>query len=255
MKLNIPVKGNKKLKQVLNKIKKNKRLETYLECSNIVAIDRLGLNDHGPTHIAIVSNIALKLLRNLIASGLKTSIENDHSMTTEDAEVVVVLASVLHDTGHAIHREDHTKFSIPTALSLLPDLLVDLYDEAEATRITAEVLHAIVAHHKDYSPLTVEAGVLCIADALDMKEGRARIPFAAGKIGIHSVSAMAIENIEISTGEKPIMIKIKMSNSSGIFQIDNLLRPKLKASGLEQYVQISVVIEGTEKKILENFEL
>jgi metal-dependent HD superfamily phosphatase/phosphodiesterase len=107
----------------------------------------------------------------------------------------------------------------------------------------------------EYPPLTIEAGTVCIADALDMKEGRARIPFTIGKVDIHAVSAMAIDDVEISSGEKPIEIKIKMSNSAGIFQIDNLLKPKLKSSGLTEYVKISAEISGEEKKILESFEL
>ena len=255
MKLNIPTKGNKKLEQILAKIKDHIRLETLLGNSNIMGIDRLGFSDHGGTHIAIVSNISLKLLRNLMDAGIETGVEKNYSMTKADAEVVVVLAAVLHDIGHSIHREDHTRFSIPLAIALLPDLLAGIYDEPGATIITTEVLHAIAAHHKDYKPLTVEAGVLCIADALDMKEGRARIPFSAGKVDIHSVSAMAIDDLEISAGEKPINIKIKMSNSSGIFQIDNLLKPKLIDSGLEEYVQITVEISGEEKKILEKLEL
>jgi len=255
MKLNIPAKDNQKLKQLLKKLRESVHLETLLECSNITAIDRMGFTDHGHTHVAIVSNIALKLIRNLIEAGIQTSVEKDYSMTKDDAEVIVVLASLLHDIGHSIHRKNHTNFSIFISKSLLPELLKEIYSKREQTIISSEVLHAVASHDLEYSPLTIEAGLVCIADALDMKEGRARIPFDAGKIDIHSVSALAIDDIEIGSGEKPISIKIKMSNSSGIFQIDNLLKPKLKASGLEKYVQIAVEIEGTEKKILENFEL
>jgi metal-dependent HD superfamily phosphatase/phosphodiesterase len=215
----------------------------------------MGYTDHGPTHVAIVSNIALKLLRNLTDAGIQSSIEKNYSMTVDDAEVVVVLASILHDIGHCIHRKDHTVFSIMIAHSYLPDFLSDIYSVRERTILTSEIMHAISSHDLIYTPLTLEASIVCIADALDMKEGRARIPFDAGKIDIHSVSAMAIDDVDISSGEKPILIKIKMSNSSGIFQIDNLLKPKLKTSGLREYVQILVEIEGTEKKILENFEL
>jgi metal-dependent HD superfamily phosphatase/phosphodiesterase len=255
MKLNIPTKDNTKLEQVLNKVRSNVRLATVLECSNITAIDRMGYTDHGPTHVAIVSNIALKLLRNLTEAGIETSIEKNYSLTKEDSEVVVVLASILHDIGHSIHRTHHTEFSIQLADSILLDLLTEVYDERETTIISSEIMHAIASHDLVYLPLTLEAGVVCIADALDMKEGRARIPFTAGKIDIHSVSALAIENVEISSGEKPVVIHVKMSNSSGIFQIDNLLKPKLKASGLEEHIQINVEIEGSEKKILESFEL
>ena len=122
MKLNIPIKGNKKLERILQRILKNKRLGTFLECSNITAIDRLNLSDHGSTHVAIVSNIALKLLRNLMNAGISTSIEKNYSMVKEDAEVVVVLAALLHDLGHSVHRDDHTNFSVPLAVWLLPDL-------------------------------------------------------------------------------------------------------------------------------------
>ena len=255
MKLNIPAKGNKKLDQILSKVRDHIQLETILECSNITAIDRMGLTDHGPTHVAIVSNIALKLLRNLIGAGIQTSIEKNYALAPEDAEVVVVLASILHDIGHFIHRTHHTEFSLFLANSILPDLLSEAYNTREATIVSSETMHAIACHDLVHIPLTLEAGVVCIADALDMKEGRARIPFTAGKIDIHSVSALAIENVEIGSGEKPIVILIKMSNSSGIFQIDNLLKPKLIASGLEDHIQINVEIEGSEKKILESFEL
>jgi metal-dependent HD superfamily phosphatase/phosphodiesterase len=255
MKLNIPVKNNKKMKNILEHLRKNVKLETLLECSNITAIDRLGYTDHGPTHVAIVSNIALKLLRNLLDAGVETSIEKYYSMSNHDAEVVVVLGSILHDIGHIIHRKDHTSFSIMMANTILPELLDGIYDDRESTIIISEVLHTIAVHDLEYSPLTIEAGVVCIADALDMKEGRARIPFDIGKVDIHSVSALAIDDIEISKGTKPIAIKIKMSNSAGIFQIDNLLKPKLNNSGLKEYVQISVEITGEEKKILNDFEL
>jgi len=33
-------------------------------------------------------------------------------MKNEDAEIIVTLASVLHDIGHVVHRENHEIFSI-----------------------------------------------------------------------------------------------------------------------------------------------
>ena len=105
-------------------------------------------------------------------------------------------------------------------------------------------------------PLTIEAGIVTIADALDMAGGRARIPFSKGKIDIHSVSAMAIEGIEVKEGEDvPLKIKIKMSNSAGIFQIDELLKPRVQESGLGEYLHIEAEIAGEEKRILERIEL
>jgi metal-dependent HD superfamily phosphatase/phosphodiesterase len=255
MKLNIPVQDNEKLKTLLERVKKDVRLEKMLECANITAIDRMGMSDHGPIHMTIVANIAMKILRNLIGAGVVPSIVKDHDLTNQDAEVVVFLAAVLHDLGHVVHRNEHHIHSIPLALEFLGPLLDGVYDEKDAAIITSEVLHAIVAHDAHASALTVEAGVLRVSDALDMKKGRARIPFKVGTVNIHSVSAMSIEEIEISKGEKPVEIRIKMSNSAGIFQLDNLLGNKFKGSGLEEYITITAQIEGEEKKILDSFDV
>ncbi len=255
MKLNIPVKNNKKLKILLDRVKNNVRLETMLECSNITAIDRMGMSDHGPVHVTIVSNIAIKILRNLVSAGVVPGVVKDHDMTPHDAEVIVFLASILHDLGHIVHRVDHHQHSIPIALEFLGPLLEGVYDEREGAIITAEVLHAIIAHDAHASALSIEAGVLRISDALDMKQGRARIPFEVGTVNIHSVSAMSIEEVKISKGEKPVEIVIKMSNSAGIFQIDNLLGKKFKGSGLEEFIKITAQIKGEEKKILETFDV
>jgi metal-dependent HD superfamily phosphatase/phosphodiesterase len=105
--------------------------------------------------------------------------------------------------------------------------------------------------------LTVEAGIVRIADALDMEQGRARIPFKAGKVDIHSVSALSIERVEIQEGkEKPVTIKITMSNSAGVFQIDELLKPRILNSGLQNYIHVVAEITGEkERKIIEKFEI
>jgi hypothetical protein len=46
-----------------------------------------------------------------------------------------------------------------------------------------------------------------------------------------------------------------MSNSAGIFQIDNLLKEKLRHSGLAEYFEIRAEIAGEEKKLIERYEL
>jgi uncharacterized protein len=90
-----------------------------------------------------------------------------------------------------------------------------------------------------------------------MAEGRSRIPFQEGKINIHSVSAAAIDQIVIEEGEaKPIRILVRMNNSSGVFQLDELLKEKLEGSGLEPYVEVEATIEGdTEKKLIQTFRI
>jgi len=96
-----------------------------------------------------------------------------------------------------------------------------------------------------------------VADALDMAKGRSRIPFRAGSMSIHSVSAAAIEEVHIERGDTtPVRIRVEMTNSAGVFQVDQLLRRKLIGSGLEAYLEVQAEIEGeTEKRIVGTFQL
>ncbi len=263
---NIPYRNNTKLKQVMEKVKDDKKLKTYWKCANIMAIERMGYTDHGPTHVKIVANLSLKLLRTLVEKKLITpSIVENYKMKKEDAEVVVVLASIFHDLGMIVQRNNHEKYSATLALEFFDKLLTPTYNDEERAIITSETLHAIVCHEQPPSNeptnkiLTKEAGIVGIADALDMEAGRARIPFQAGKVDIHAVSALSIEKVEVELAEnapKPINIKIKMSNSAGVFQIDELLKPRIVNSGLEQFFHVIAEITGEkENRIIEKFEI
>jgi metal-dependent HD superfamily phosphatase/phosphodiesterase len=254
---NIPFRNNAKLKHVIDKVKADTKLHTYWKCSNVMAIDRMGYTDHGPTHVKIVANLALKLLRILMDKQVTPSIVKSYGMRNEDAEVVVVLGSIFHDLGMVVIRTDHEKYSVLLALEFIERCLTPVYSEEERAIMCSEVLHAIVAHEQPNKPLTVEAGIVSIADALDMEAGRARIPFKAGKIDIHAVSALSIEKVEIVEGEtKPITIKITMSNSAGVFQIDELLKPRIESSGLKDYIHVVAEITGEkESKIIDKFEI
>jgi metal-dependent HD superfamily phosphatase/phosphodiesterase len=254
---NIPFRKNAKLKHVIDKVKEDVKLQSYWKCANVMAIERMGYTDHGPTHVKIVANLALKLLRILVDRQVKPCIVLNYGMRNDDAEVVVVLGSIFHDLGMVVIRNDHEKYSALIALEFIERCLTPIYSEEERAIICSEVLHAIVAHEQPNTPLTVEAGIVGIADALDMEAGRARIPFEAGKIDIHAVSALSIEKVEIIEGEKkPITIKITMSNSAGVFQIDELLKPRIENSGLQEYFHVVAEITGEkERKIIERFEI
>jgi len=268
---NIPYRSNPKLKDVMEKIRDDKKLQTFWRCANVMAIERMGYTDHGPTHVKIVANLSLRLLRILIEKNLiKPSIVENYNMKNEDAEVVVVLGAIFHDLGMIVQRYNHEKFGAFLALDFLERCLTPTYNEEEQAIITSEVLHAIVTHEEppNNEPfnriLTKEAGIVGIADALDMEAGRARIPFQSGKIDIHAVSALSIEKVEVEVVEnwqpssniKPIVIRIKMSNSAGVFQIDELLKPRIVNSGLQQFFHVIAEITGEkETKIIEKFEI
>ena len=162
---------------------------------------RLQINDHSWVHIQIVSNIALRLLRLLVKHGVEPSLQRDYGLSADDSEVVVVLAAMLHDVGMSIHRRDHEDWSLFLAEPKMRELLDDIYEEPELTVVVSEALQSITSHRADGEPLTLEAGVLRVADALDMAKGRSRIPFERGSVSIHSLSAAAVEEVRITDGE------------------------------------------------------
>ena len=96
-----------------------------------------------------------------------------------------------------------------------------------------------------------------MADALDMAEGRTRIPLEAGQEGIHSISAAAIDEVRISAGEtRPVKIEIELNNSAGIFQVDDLLATKIRDTPLADHIEVVAEVSGeSEKRLLTGFRL
>ena len=258
MAFHVPAKDNKKLATLLERINADRELLQLWKCANINAVDRSGISDHGEVHIRIVANAALKILRLLVQGGVAPSIEKHYGMTAHDAEVVVVLAACLHDLGISVHRDDHEKYSLWLAYPKCRQLLEGIYEEPQRTIVTAEALHAIIAHDADQRCLTIEAGVLKVADTTDMTEGRSRIPFESGQLNIHSISALAVKDVKIEKGQdRPVRIAVTLANSAGIFQLDNLLKHKLKNSTLVPYVEVVAQMEEgtTEKRLFEVWKL
>jgi hypothetical protein len=255
--MTVPDRHNPRLQEVMRRVNADDDLYGLWISANVTAMERLNMTDHGPVHVKIVMNIAVRMLRLLQDAGVTTGVEENYGMDRHDAEVVVALASLLHDVGMSIHRSGHEEFSLFLAREKLQQILPEVYDVRTAGILRSEVLHAIIAHRSGGMPLTLEAGVVRLADALDMAKGRSRIPFAAGSPSIHSISAAAIEAVHIRAGEqRPIRIVVEMSNSAGVFQLDELFRHKLNGSGLEGYVEVEALMEGdTEKRLFTEFRL
>jgi uncharacterized protein len=257
MRINVPVRGNRKLRTLVERVNSDDQLKGWWHVSNVNAVARMEINDHSWVHIQIVTNIALKLLRQLTKHGVEPGLVRDFGLDQDDAEVVVVLAALLHCIGMSIHRHGHEDFSLFLAEPKLRELLDGIYEEPDVTVIVSEVLQAIISHRADGEPLTVDAGIVRVADALDMAKGRSRIPFEKGSVSMHSLSAAAIEDVAITDGEeRPIKIEILMNNSSGLFQVDGLLKSKLRGSGLEPYVEVIAHIDTeTEQRLVPMYRL
>jgi uncharacterized protein len=251
-----PTRGNRRLERLLERVNADPQVRAWWHMAQVTS-ERLGMSDHSWVHVQIVLNIALRLLRLLVKAGVKPAMVADHGMRDRDAEVVVAAGALLHDAGMSIHRAEHEAFSLFLAERKLGELLVDVYEEPERTVVTSEALHAIIGHRRQGEPYTLEGGVVRVADALDMAHGRSRIPFEAGRLGIHSLSAAAIEEVRISAGEeRPVRVEIEMNNSAGIFQVDDLLAKKLRGTPLEGHVEVIAQVAGeTEKRLLTSFRL
>lgn len=255
--IRVPARHNEKLQRLLTEINADESLHQLWRSANVNAVDRAGMSDHGPVHIQIVCNTSLKLLRLLIQGGIEPSVVTNYELSTEDSEVIVVLAAALHDIGMSIHRHEHETYSLILGAPLARHLLSAIYVEPQLTIVTSETLHAVIAHRSDERTYTIEASAVKVGDALDMTQGRSRIPFEHGAVNIHSLSAAAVERVVIERGEtKPVRIEAILNNSAGLFQLDELLRPKIASSSIAPYVEVNARIEGeNEKRLLPVYSL
>jgi uncharacterized protein len=250
MEVSVPTRGNRPLEAFLGAVNSDDQLKAWWHAAQVTAT-RLGMSDHSWVHIRVVLNIALRLFRLLQKRGIEPAMVTDYGMRSRDAEVVIAAGCLLHDTGMSIHRTDHEAYSLFLSARKLDQLLDGVYEEPEKSVVAAEALHAIIGHRRRGDPTTVEAGIVRVADALDMAKGRSRVPFEAGRPNIHSLSAAAIDEVKIEPGEdRAVRIEIAMNNSSGLFQVDELLATKLRGSGLEDQIEVIARIEAEHEKRL-----
>jgi uncharacterized protein len=246
-----PTRGNRKLEQLLDAVNDDPQVKAWWHVSAVNATRRLGMSDHSWVHIQIVLNIGLRLARLLFRRGVEPGVVADYGLSERDAEVVVAAGCLLHCVGMSIHRDDHERYSLFLTADKLGSLLARAYEEPERTIIASEALHTVIGHRRKGAPFTIEAGIVRVADALDMARGRSRVPFEAGHQNIHSLSAYAIEQVKISPGrDRAVRVEIEMSNSAGIFQVDELLATKLRGSGLEQHIEVIARIDAEHEQRL-----
>jgi len=250
MRIGAPAQRNRKLARFLEAANDDLQLKAWWYAAQSMA-DRLGMSDHSWVHVRIVLNLALRLFRLLRQQDVQPAMVTAHRMRVADAEVVIAAACLLHDTGMSVHRADHEAYSLFLAADKLGGLLDGVYEEPERSVVVAEAMHAIIGHRRRGEPLTLEAGVVRVADALDMTHGRSRVPFERGRPNIHSLSAAAIDEVVLGPGvERAVRIEIAMNNSSGLFQVDELLATKLRGSGLEEHVEVIARIDAEHEKRL-----
>jgi metal-dependent HD superfamily phosphatase/phosphodiesterase len=215
------------------------------DMADYIAVSKLGHNDHGETHAKVAAASALSMLSLVIERGMQPEVIATGIGDADDAALIVLAAALLHDIGNQIHRIGHEEGSVWLALPMLDRLLPSVYpDMAKRTRIRAFILSAIYTHDGTPVPLTIEAAIVCVGDATDMTKGRGRLSFDLGSITIHTVSALSIESVMIARGkEQPIAIIVRMSNSAGIYQVQEILAPKVQNGPLAGSIDIIATID------------
>ncbi len=221
------------------------KVQSYLRSANRMAVSRLGYTDHGPVHAEVATWNALKTF-DILDETFQPNVVAEGIGDIDDARLVVLASTYLHDIGMVVHRNEHNQASVQLAGPILEDKLMDIYnDSAKATDILSFIYHGIYAHDDDTQCLTLEAGITKIGDGADMTKGRTIVPFQKGKVDIHSVSAMAINNVILEKGEdRPLRITVSMDNPAGVFQVQAVLEKKLSTSSLEDHVDIEVLVNG-----------
>lgn len=223
--------------------------------ANTVSITRLGLNDHGPVHMKTVCHNALKMLRILHDTGVKTSLETESVGTFADSVAAVCIAALLHDAGMTIARKGHELYSGIVTYSIIKDVLTKILPEdvRRRTIIQSVAMEGILGHMATNPIHSIEAGLILIADGCDMTIGRARItleiPTKPTEGDIHKYSANSIEKVKIRHGkERPVKIEIHMKSEVGFFQVEEVLIPKIQSSPAKHLVELYAGVNGEEMK-------
>ncbi|OYT61496.1 MAG: phosphohydrolase [Thermofilum sp. ex4484_15] len=244
------VKSNEILAEALSLLERDLEVQNYLRMANVMAVERLGYNDHGVVHSRIVSGSALLMADILSKRGVEFSSVKNRIGDLTDARLIILMGAYLHDIGNSVHRVMHNLHGCLIADRILRRILPKIYDNIiKIVTIKQEILHCIFSHDESIMPLSLEAGVVKVADGTDMAEGRARIPFKRGKVDIHSLSALAIKKVLVEEGvERPIRIVVDMENEAGVFQVEKVLGEKIRSSTIAPYVEVTVLRRGLELK-------
>ena len=236
--------------QMYQYLKSNPKVQSYLRTANRMAVSRLGYTDHGPVHAEVATYNALRIF-DILHETFKPNVVAEEIGDIDDARLVVVAATYMHDMGMTIHRNEHTQASVNLAAPILEDKLEDIYpDPGRATDIFSMILHSIYAHDDDTQCLTLEAGITKLGDGCDLTKGRTIVPFHKGKVDIHSVSALAIRDVIPKKGkEKPLQITVAMDNPAGVFQVQAVLQKKISTTGLQDQIDVIVLVNGDELEL------
>jgi len=224
------------LRRAYNLLENDIEVQSLWYMANVMAVNRLKYNDHGPVHAKIAAGAAVYIYKLLRQNGVESTLIKDGVVDREEyAMLVPLIGGLLHDIGNSVHRDLHEKIGAILAKPIIERVLEKIVEDPYTRfKLRQEIMHSIHCTSYDVECLTIEAGCVKVGDGLDMAEGRARVPYKLGGISIHSISALSIKMVEITTSDKrPVRINVYMSEKAGLFQVDNVLMPKLNSTPLK----------------------
>ncbi|MER3481409.1 MAG: phosphohydrolase [Meiothermus sp.] len=223
--------------------------KAHWDMANYITMRKLGYNDHGRVHAMLTGAASVAILSLIAPSGAKLDVVESGAGNLEDAFLVVLLSTMLHDIGNQVHRVAHEGFSVMLAIPMVDRILAQIYpDPEQRVKLRSFILHSINCHDLSPEPLTVEGGITAVADGTDITKGRGRKAFALGSVDIHSISALAVDEVHILKGERtPVEIQVYMNNSAGIFQVEETLTKKVLRSPIRDLVSVvAMTLEGSD---------
>ncbi len=239
-----------KAAKVWELITRDPEVRANWDMADYLTVTKLSYNDHGEAHARLVAANSVLIYQLLLEAHVVPDVARSGAGDEDDACAVIVAACLLHDIGNQVHRQGHELVGVILSLPILDRLLPQVYPDIERRiELRAFILHAIHAHDLNPMPLTFEAALVALADGTDITKGRGRTAFDLGKVDIHSVSALAIDEVRIAKGENhPVDITVVMNNSAGIFQIEDTLTRRLKNSPLASHVTIIAMTHPEDSK-------
>ncbi len=248
-------KSEGKVRDLLTGLLNDEEIYLFHSYANAVSVRRLGYNDHGPVHARITTYNSLKILCYLREGGVQTSLEREEIGTFEDSVVATLLGCFVHDVGMSVTRDEHEWHSLNLMDSVISKYVRNLYpDDLAKQTVVRSLAHEVIVGHMAHTRIhSIEAGVVLIADGTDMTRGRSRVPLNMDRdpmVGdMHRYSANSVRRVAISRGEvKPVVISVYMDNVTGLFQVEEVLMTKVKASPIMSHLEIVAHVKGQEPK-------
>lgn len=230
----------------------------HWDMANYITMRKLGYNDHGRVHAFITGAASMAITELLLDAGVKPDLMESGIGDADDVFLTVILGTMLHDIGNQIHRVGHEAHGLILALPIVDRILGGIYpDPFKRAKVRSFILSSINSHDLNPPPLTIEGGITAVADGTDITKGRGRKAFALGSVDIHSISALAVDQVVIERGRrKPVLINVTMNNSAGIFQVEEVMAPKVIRTPLRQFVELrAATLPAGEEQIISRVRL